>query len=166
MREFGESVSEQDLEAVPEGFELMPEGLGFIDGLQPLYRRLLGGTVDFGLLVAGQHCNSAGICHGGVIMTLADIAAASAAAMVAGHKYGPPTVNISLDFIGTGKLGQWLQTEIEGAVPKRNFGFSRGLVRHRERVVARFSATFYYPAHSGVTPGADGVPGMWRGLDL
>lgn len=158
--------TEKTADTVPGDFGLMPTGLGFIDGMQPLYRRLHAGTVDFGLLVEPQHCNSIGVCHGGVLMTLADIAAASGAALGAGHRRGPPTVNLSVDFIAPGQLGQWLQTELEGVSAKRHFGFARGLVRHGERVVARFNGTFYFPQHGGVGPGTDALPGMWRGLDL
>ncbi|TGD71407.1 PaaI family thioesterase [Mangrovimicrobium sediminis] len=160
------TAQDQDREQVPTDFEPMPGGLGFIDGLAPLYRRLADGIVGFGLLVEAQHCNSLGICHGGVIMTLADIAAASGATLRAGRRTGAPTVNLSVDFIGAGKLGQWLHTEIEGVSTKRHFGFAHGRVCHGERVVARFNGTFYFAEHTGVGPRGDAVPGMWRGLNL
>ena len=70
-------MSDENIEPVPEGFELLPEGLGFTVNLAPCYRRYDGETLTLGLLVQKQHGNSMGICHGGVLITLADIAAAS-----------------------------------------------------------------------------------------
>ena len=70
--------------SVPEGFVQLPTGLGYTDTLQPSYRKLDGDTVHFGLVVAAQHSNSLGICHGGVLMTLADITAASGVNMARG----------------------------------------------------------------------------------
>ena len=71
-------------EAVPEGFEPLPSGLGYTDTLQPCYRRLRDDNIAFGLVVQKQHSNTMGICHGGVLMCLADIAAASAANLAKG----------------------------------------------------------------------------------
>ncbi|MFV8816630.1 PaaI family thioesterase [Haliea sp. E17] len=159
-------MTDHPREPVPDDFEPMPEGLGFIDSFKPLYRRYRNGTVDFGLQVGPQHCNSLGICHGGVIMTLADIAAASGATLASERRAAAPTVNISLDFIAAGKLGQWLQSELEGVSVRKNFGFAHGLIRNGERVIARYNGTFYFARHSGVGERGDFLPGMWRGLDL
>ena len=155
-----------EVEPVPADFEPMPEGLGFIDSFKPLYRRYRNKTVDFGLQVSPQHCNSLGTCHGGVIMTLADIAAASGATLASTRRSSAPTVNLNVDFISAGKLGQWLCTELEGVSARRNFGFAHGRVLNGERVVARFNGTFYFAQHSGVGARGDVLPGMWRGLDL
>ncbi len=64
-------------QGVPEGFVPLPAGLGFTDALQPSFRRISSDGVSLGLLVRQQHCNILGNCHGGVLSTLADIAAAS-----------------------------------------------------------------------------------------
>ncbi len=159
-------MTDTEFEPVPEGFELMPEGLGFVDGMKPLYRRYRNNTVDFGIQVGPQHCNSLGICHGGVIMTLADLAAASGATLASERRVSAPTVNLNVDFISAGRLGQWLQTRLEGVSARRRFGFAHGLLMHGERVVARFNGNFYFAEHSGVGDLGDVMPGMWRGLDI
>lgn len=151
-------------EAVPEGFELLPTGLGFTDTLQPCYRKLEGERLRFGLLVQQQHSNSMGICHGGVLMTLADIAAASSANLARGVRAGSPTVNLSIDFISAARMGQWLEVEIEGATAKRLFGFSRGVISNSDGVVARFSGTFYFPPHDGMWKDGKTSAGALQGL--
>lgn len=138
---------------IPEGFEPVPEGLGFTDRLQPLFRRVQGDAISFGLRVSSQHLNVMGMCHGGVLMTLADIAAASGVNHVRGEVGGSPTINLSLDFISAGKAGEWLQADVSEVTVKRRFGFCNGLINNDRGIVARFNGTFYLPEHDG----------MWQG---
>ena len=143
-------MSENELEQIPAGFELLPTGLGFTDVIQPCYRRVEGDSVSMGLRVEQHHCNMMGFCHGGVLMTLADIAAASGVNIACGKKAGSPTLNLSLDFISVGRLGQWLEAEITQTSIKRRFGFCSGVINNSKGAVARFNGTFYLPEHDGV----------------
>ncbi|MAT93255.1 MAG: thioesterase [Halioglobus sp.] len=144
-------MREQESAVVPEGFEIVPEGFGFIDVLQPLYRRVEGDSVSFGLVVQEQHCNSMGICHGAVLMTLADVVAASGVNHACGVLAGNPTLNIAVDFISAAQRGQWIQGDAEQVSLKRRFGFASGTVYDGARgIVARFNGTIYLPGHDGV----------------
>lgn len=143
-------------DAVPEGFEQLPMGLGYGDTLQPSYRRVTDGQVSFGLVVQRQHANSLGICHGGVLMTLADITAASGVNTAAGRRAGSPTINLSLDFISSAEVGAWIQADVEQVSVKRRFGFCSGAIYRADTIVARFNGTFYLPDHQGMWKG--GVP--------
>ena len=151
---------------VPEGFELLEIGFGFTDNLRPLYRRVdrEAKTIDFGMIVGANHSNTMGICHGGALMTLADIAAASGANLVRGIVAGAPTINLSMDFVSAAKQGEWIETKLEGVELKRLFGFARGVIHGPRGVVARFNATFYFPDHPGMSQ--DGVlrPGAMKGV--
>jgi len=135
---------------VPDGFELMQEGMGFSDNLQPWYRRLQGDELHFGLVVQEQHCNLMGICHGGMLMTMADVAAAANLNLARDGKGGSPTINLSVDFISAGRLGDWIQSQIQLVSPKRRFGFCQGLIVGSEGPVVRFSGSFYFPDHKGM----------------
>ena len=128
----------------------VPVGLGFADNLQPFYRRIAAAAVSFGLRVDQQHGNSMGICHGAVLMALADIAAASGVNIARGELAGAPTINLSLDFVSAAHMGEWLQADVQLAEIRRRFGFSSGVIRTGERVVARFNGTFYFPDHDGL----------------
>lgn len=148
------------IEKVPDGFEQLPRGLGFTDALQPSYRRIDGDSVSFGLVVERQHGNSMGICHGGVLATLADISAASGINVARGAKGGSPTVNLSLDYISAASQGEWIQADVEQVSVKRRFGFCSGAIYNASGIVARFNGTFYLPDHGGVwkdQPIGDGV---------
>jgi uncharacterized protein (TIGR00369 family) len=135
---------------VPEGFQAIPAGLGFTDVIQPSFVRICDGEVSFGIVAGASHGNSMGIVHGGVLMTLADVAAACAINVVRGGKTGTPTVNLSMDFISAGRIGQWLQADVERASAKRRFGFSNGVISSSDGLVARFNGTFYIPDHDGM----------------
>lgn len=148
----------------PAGYESLPLGYGFTDNLKPLYRKADGEGVEFGIIVGPQHSNTMGICHGGALMTLADIAAASWANMARGKIAGAPTINLSMDFISAAKQGQWIETRQEGVELKRLFGFARGVIRSERGVVARFNATFYFPDHPGMSQDGLVKPVTLQGL--
>lgn len=135
---------------VPAGFEPVTGGLGFTDNLQPLYMRVEGKQVSTGLRVDEQHLNLMGICHGGVLMTLADITAAFGVNHLRGDMGGSPTINLSLDFISAGKPGDWLQADVSDVTVKRRFGFCNGLIVNDRGIVARYNGTFYLPDHDGI----------------
>lgn len=143
-------MSDKQEEQVPKGFEQLPEGLGYTDSLQPSYRRIDGDEVSFGLLVQPQHSNTMGICHGGVLMTLADITAATGVNLARGVTAGSPTVHLSIDYIASARQGEWLQANVEQVSIKRRFGFCSGAVYNGSGVVARFNGTFYFPDHDGM----------------
>jgi uncharacterized protein (TIGR00369 family) len=144
-------------DSIPPGFERLPQGLGFTDSLQPVYRRISGDRVFFGLYIAAHHSNSLGICHGGVLMSLADIAAASGVNLVLGRLSGNPTINLAVDFVNAARQGEWIEARPEHVNVKRRFGFCSGAIYAGERMIARFNGTFYLPDHDGMRqPGATG----------
>tara|TARA_R110000823_G_scaffold132777_10_gene261354 strand:+ start:3728 stop:4171 length:444 start_codon:yes stop_codon:yes gene_type:complete len=135
---------------IPQGFERLPEGLGFADAMQPVYRRIDADCVSFGLIVQPQHGNSMGICHGGVLMTLADMAAASGVNHARGVMAGSVTINLGIDFIAAAHRGEWIQADAEQVNMKRRFGFCNGTLHCAQRTIARFNGTFYIPDHAGI----------------
>jgi uncharacterized protein (TIGR00369 family) len=135
---------------VPDDFERLPLGLGYTDSLQPVYRRIVEQNASFGLLVQEQHCNTMGICHGGVLTTLADITAATGANLARGASGGSPTVHLSIDCISAARLGDWVWADAEQVSVKRRFGFCSGTIYNAAGPVARFSGTFYFPDHDGM----------------
>jgi len=148
----------------PAGFEPVPTGLGYADTLQPLYRRIGGEEVSFGLYVTARHGNSMSICHGGVLMTLADIAAASGVNVARGIQFGSPTISLSLDFISSARMGEWIQADVERVSVKRRFGFCSGAICTSRSIVARFNGTFYLPDHDGLWKEGEPTAGALRGV--
>ncbi|MEZ5572379.1 MAG: PaaI family thioesterase [Halioglobus sp.] len=143
-------MSDNCNDEVPAEFERLPTGLGYTDTLQPVYRRIVERAASFGLVVQSQHCNTMGICHGGVLTTLADITAATGANLARGLTGGSPTVHLSIDYISAARLGNWVRADAEHVSVKRRFGFCSGGIYSSAGVVARFSGTFYFPEHEGM----------------
>jgi uncharacterized protein (TIGR00369 family) len=151
---------------VPEGFEQLPEGLGFGDQLQPFYRRIREREISFGLFVAEQHLNLMGICHGGALMTLADIAAATSIHMLRDQPAPSPTINLSFDFMSPGRPGRWLQTRADHVQVKRRFGFCSGAIFDGDTPILRYSGAFYFPDQSAGTAAENAAKmGMLTGDD-
>ena len=138
---------------VPAGFERAALGLGFADYLQPLYRRLDGDEATMGMRVSKSHINLMGFCHGGVFMTLADIAAA-VSLHVAREKLSPlPTVNLSFDFMASAKVGDWIEARADHVESKRRLGFCSGAIYRDDTALVRYSGTFYYVDPAKAVPG-------------
>ncbi len=133
---------------IPNGFVELAPGLGFTDVLRPLYRSEQGGggCPIIGLLVREHHTNLMNICHGGVLMTLADVGAAWSINHARGEILPAPTLNLSFDFINAAKLGDWLQANVEHIDIKRRVGFASGVIQAGSSMICRFSGTFYLPA--------------------
>ena len=136
---------------IPEGFEQLPRGLGFNDVMQPIYRRASDESgIAIGIVVEEQHCNMMGIVHGGVLMTLSDMAAAQGINHKRGKLAGAPTMNLSVDFINPGERGDWLEASCDRVEIKKRFGYASGVVTGGRGIVARFSGIFYLPEHKGM----------------
>ncbi len=141
----------KDMGKVPEGFEELPEGLGFTDVLRPVYRRIDPDKKELrlGMYVQAQHGNMIGICHGGVLMTLADIAAAQSVHFARDELAGSPTISLNFDFVSAAREGDWIEAHTELVELKRLFAFASGTIRCGDKVITRYSGTIYTPDHEG-----------------
>ncbi len=136
---------------VPQGFVELPEGMGFTDTLRPVYRREPNaeGGLCLAMRVQAQHGNLIGICHGGVLMTLADIAAAQAVNFARNKVAGSPTISLSFDFVSAAREGDWIEAHSERVDLKRVFAFASGVIYCGDKVILRYSGTIYTPDHEG-----------------
>ena len=100
-----------------------------------------------GLFLREAHCNSRGLVHGGLITALADNAMGLSCAqslVQAGRNVGKGlvTVSLSTDYLGVGKLGQWLQIDPEVMKVGGTIGFARAQVSSAGELIATAHATF------------------------
>lgn len=142
---------------VPEGFQMLPEGLGFTDVLRPVYRREHGDKLISGMFVQPKLSNMIGICHGGALMTLADVAAASSINFARQKLAGTPTLSLSFDFINAAREGDWLEAHTDRVSVKKRFGFASGVILCGDKIILRYSGTFYYPDHDGFKHNLEGI---------
>ena len=100
-----------------------------------------------GLFLAEQHCNSRGLVHGGLIAALSDNAmglSCVAALMAAGRDAGKGLVTVSLgtDYLGSAKLGEWLEIDPEPVKVGGSICFARAIARGDGKPIAMANATF------------------------
>jgi uncharacterized protein (TIGR00369 family) len=117
------------------------------DPWEPLFECRVGEATRLALQVREAHCNSRGFAHGGLLTALADNAMGISAVLVAraggaGESAGAVTVALTIDFIDSARLGDWLEFHPTVLKTGRTLAFAECHVRCGARLVARCSATF------------------------
>ena len=97
---------------IPEGFRKLERLSPFNALVGPLYERRDGDAVSIGLAIEAKHTNSRGICHGGVLATLADLALGYAMLAKSGDR-GFVTAHLAVDYAGAAKAGDWIESRVE-----------------------------------------------------
>ena len=97
--------------ALPPGAENISRG-GFNLHAGPVWRLPPDRDVGrFALIVSEKHMNGSGSLHGGVLMTLADIAMSQTSRAASGAR-PCTTVALTCDFVGPGKLGDVIDVRV------------------------------------------------------
>ncbi|WP_340643950.1 PaaI family thioesterase, partial [Phenylobacterium sp.] len=113
---------------LPAGFEPHFRKSPLTDPWEPLYSRKTEGAVVLGLEVTAAHTNSRGFVHGGLISALAD----NAMGLSCGHRMGDGarlvTVNLTLDFLASAQIGQWLEFDTIFVKPGGSLCFAQAFV--------------------------------------
>lgn len=135
--EFGRRVADA---APPEGFVLLrlPEQ-GYMGVNGPLWGRREGAKLLLGLRVEHRHCNPAAICHGGMVMTFADMQLALGSNFERDLKRFLPTVHLSCDYLAAASQGAWLWGRTEVLRQTKSLLFAQCLLYADETLAARVS---------------------------
>jgi acyl-coenzyme A thioesterase PaaI-like protein len=127
----------------PPGFEPLFRTSPFLETVGPLFYRKdpeLGLVI--GLRIAEKHANARGIAHGGLLLTLADIALGYRTAFAHDPPTGMITASLSADFAGSAKIGEWIEAHVDiQKVGSRLIFANAYLMVDGERIV-RASAVF------------------------
>lgn len=134
------------MDDIPEGFSPHVRKSPITDPWEPLFARSAPDRLVLGTRVREAHCNSRGMPHGGFLAALADNAMGlSLAANLAAARQpagGLVTVSLTLDYLGSAKLGQWLEFDTDFVKLGRSICFAEATVRADGTPVARARATF------------------------
>jgi len=147
----------KDSQHVPEGFVRVrrPRLNPFNEMVGPFFERRRGTEVSLGLRIEERHTNSRGICHGGMLATLADLALGYSTLAMGGPdgiKQSFVTVSLSLDFAGSAKAGDWVESQVEVHKTGARLAFANCyLVANGVRIV-RASAIFALSGNRGQSP--------------
>jgi acyl-coenzyme A thioesterase 13 len=133
----------QDAPNPPPGFEPLFRTSPFLRTTGPFfYRKEPQGGFVIGLRVLGKHANARGSAHGGLLMTLLDVALGYSS----GFGQDPPvkltTASLAADFVRAPKVGDWVEAHVDVQKVGGRLAFANAfLVVDGERVV-RGSAVF------------------------
>ncbi|MFC0284755.1 PaaI family thioesterase [Camelimonas abortus] len=100
---------------LPPGFRPLRIGShnDFLGLTGPFAMKEEDGLLKLGFHVEQRHCNIAGICHGGMMLTFADIQMAVAGKYQENLQGFHMTVSLACDFLGAGRLGGWVEGRTE-----------------------------------------------------
>jgi uncharacterized protein (TIGR00369 family) len=145
-------ITETDV--VPDGYAPHSRSSPVTDPWQPLFSQTGGGIVKLALRVRPAHCNGKGFLHGGVINALADnamglsvIETLSVQGITRGR--GGSTMSLSLDFVSSAQVGQWVVFAPRVLKVGNGIGFADCLVLADSQTVARGNATYRFYEEGG-----------------
>ncbi len=98
---------------IPRDFVPLFRTSPVLDLIGPLYCRGEGAGLVIGLRVEAKHCNARGAVHGGILATLADVALGDTVAFSSTPPVSLVTANLNLDFAGTAKIDDWLESRVD-----------------------------------------------------
>lgn len=127
---------------IPQDFELIPVPSPFLELVGPFYIKDRDGGSIIGMRATKKHCNTRGFIHGGLISTLADFALGYNAARSGGTRKKVATINLTTDFSGVAKLGEWLEAQVDVQKVGRSLVFANAFIYANGRRVARASGVY------------------------
>jgi uncharacterized protein (TIGR00369 family) len=129
-------------QSIPEGFEPQTRRSPLTDPWEPIYSKQTSGAIILGLRLAKPHTNARGMIHGGLIAALADKAMGHSCGHQLRGAHSLVTVNLSVDFVGTAMIGQWLAVETDVIKTGSTLCFAQCVLKADDVVIARANATF------------------------
>jgi acyl-coenzyme A thioesterase 13 len=126
----------------PEGFRAIPRLSPFNALVGPLYERRQGDEVSIGLLIEEKHSNSRGICHGGLLATVADLSLGYAMLAKTGGKGGFVTAHLAVDYAGAARIGDWIESAVEVQRMGKRLAFANCYLVCGDKRIVRASAIF------------------------
>jgi acyl-coenzyme A thioesterase 13 len=135
-------MHEEDPRPLP-GFEPLFRTSPFLETVGPLfYRKEPDGGFVVGLRILPKHANARGSAHGGLLLTLLDVALGYRAAFSQDPPAALTTASVTADFAGAPRLGDWVEAHVDVQKVGSRLAFANAfLVVNGERLV-RASAVF------------------------
>lgn len=126
----------------PEGYKPLFRTSPYIELVGPLYSRGEGAELTLGLRAERKHCNMRGTVHGGVLATLADIALGYAMAFATTPPTALVTANLTLDYAGAAREGDWLEARVDIQKQGNRLAFGNCYITRGDERIVRASAVF------------------------
>jgi uncharacterized protein (TIGR00369 family) len=127
---------------IPLGFVRQSRRSPLTDPWEPIYCKETPDAIILGLRLATPHTNARGFAHGGLIAALTDNAMGHSCAHKMNGAHSLVTVSMSIDFIESAQIGQWLAVETDVIKTGSTLCFAQCFVTADGVAIARANATF------------------------
>lgn len=132
---------------IPENFKPLFRTSPVLELIGPLYCKGEGADLVLGLRTESKHCNARGNVHGGILATFADVALGYAVASSSTPPGNAVTVNLTLDFAGSAKIGDWLESRVDIQKHGSRLSFANCYIVAGGQRIVRASAVFMVADH-------------------
>ena len=127
---------------IAKGFEPIFRSSPFLDLLGPIYNKKSEQGLIVGFRAEEKHCNARETVHGGVFSSLADIALGYNAAFSGDDPVRIVTASLTIDYVGSAKLGEWIEIETDVQRVGRKMAFANCYFIVNSKRIARASGVF------------------------
>lgn len=131
---------------VPKGFSPLQRSSPYLDHIGPLYSKLEGDDVVIALRIDQRHTNTKGTAHGGVLLALADLTLGRNTENQRSSEKSQWTINLSADFAGVAKIGDWVEGRPEFGKSGRSISFANCYLSIKGERILRASAVLKVPS--------------------
>jgi acyl-coenzyme A thioesterase 13 len=133
----------QDNEPCPPGFEPLFRSSPFLETVGPFfYKKEPDGKFIVGLRILPKHANARGGAHGGILLTLVDVALGYRAAFSQEPPAALTTASICADFAGAPKVGDWVEAHVDVQKVGGRLAFANAFLAVNGERLVRASAVF------------------------
>ena len=132
----------------PDGFEIFARAISpFNLGMMPLWCRRDDSDFSIGLRLEKKHCNYQLFMHGGAVATLADMDMGLVHRRSGEPRVHTVTASMTVDYIGSAKVGEWVEGTAKVLKQGRRLYFSECLITvgkdvGEPKIIARGNASF------------------------
>ncbi|MBI1180614.1 MAG: hotdog fold thioesterase [Alphaproteobacteria bacterium] len=127
---------------IPAGFTRLSFNSAYLGHIGPFHEGRRDGERIVALRLDERHMNNRDIAHGGVVSTLADVTLSFALVTADPAVQGISTVSLNTEFLGTGRLGDWLEAEAQIDRMGGSLAFAHGRITVGGTPVATMSGVF------------------------
>lgn len=127
---------------IPAGFAPLFRASPISELLGPIYSRGSGYELSLGLRAQPKHANLRGSVHGGVLAAIADMALGYTLAFATDPPTGLVTANLTIDYAGSAKVGDWLETRTDVQRHGGRLAFANCYIYVGEQRIVRASGVF------------------------
>ena len=127
----------------PDGFQPLFRSSAFLDHNGPFfYRTNDDGTFVVGVRIQPKHANGRGLAHGGLMMTMCDIALGYRTTRSQTPSPMLTTASVTTDFAGSARIGDWVEAHVDVLRIGNRLAYANCYLKVGERRILRASAVF------------------------